>query len=79
MNYTLTNNVTWLPNQGWDTRIHIAAKFLDEDAIAQPLGGQAVGFARREAYLEIPVVDVHSAPRPDSRPLIRVLEQVPQT
>jgi glyoxylase-like metal-dependent hydrolase (beta-lactamase superfamily II) len=25
MDYTLTNDVTWLPNQGWDERIHIAA------------------------------------------------------
>ena len=25
MDYTLTNEVTWLPNQGWDARIHIAA------------------------------------------------------
>lgn len=24
MNYTLTNDVIWLPNQGWDSRIHIA-------------------------------------------------------
>jgi glyoxylase-like metal-dependent hydrolase (beta-lactamase superfamily II) len=25
MDYTLSNQVTWLPNQGWDSRIHIAA------------------------------------------------------
>ena len=25
MNYTLTNQVEWLPNQGWDARIHLAA------------------------------------------------------
>lgn len=25
MDYTLTNDVTWLPNQGWDARIHVAA------------------------------------------------------
>lgn len=25
MDYILTNEVTWLPNQGWDARIHVAA------------------------------------------------------
>jgi glyoxylase-like metal-dependent hydrolase (beta-lactamase superfamily II) len=25
MNYTLTNQIEWLPNRGWDERIHIAA------------------------------------------------------